>query len=127
MLVKQSTTRWGVWEWSMSTSGTCIGSTSECPSKRRWAQWLKLSAEASVLPARRELGIGFVPFSPLGRGFLSARLRSREALPPDDFRHGLPRFQGANFMRNLDLAERLQALAARKGCTPAQLALAWLL
>ncbi len=91
-----------------------------------WSLWTR-DPETSVLPACRELGIGFVPFSPLGRGFLSGRLRSRDALTAGDFRHGLPRYQGENFTRNLHLADRLHTLASRKRCTPAQLALAWLL
>jgi aryl-alcohol dehydrogenase-like predicted oxidoreductase len=83
--------------------------------------------ERGVLPACRELGVGFVPFSPLGRGFLSGTVRTLEGLPADDFRRGLPRFQGENLGRNLALADRLAELAREKGCTPAQLALAWLL
>jgi len=83
--------------------------------------------EDGVLPACRELGVGFVPFSPLGRGFLSASLRTLDGLPPDDFRRGIPRFQAENLPRNLALADRFAALARENGCTPAQLALAWLL
>ncbi|HTT15198.1 MAG TPA: aldo/keto reductase [Thermoplasmata archaeon] len=83
--------------------------------------------EDGVLPVCRELGVGFVPFSPLGRGFLTGTVRSLDGLPPDDFRRGLPRFQGEALGRNLALADRIAALAVAKGCTPAQLALAWLL
>ena len=83
--------------------------------------------ETGVLPVCRELGIGFVPFSPLGRGFFSGTLRSADGLGPDDFRRGLPRFQGENFERNLRLVDRLAEVAQRKGCTAAQLALAWVL
>lgn len=83
--------------------------------------------EDGVLPVCRELGIGFVPFSPLGRGFLSASVRSLDGLPANDFRRGLPRFQDENLRRNLELADRLAELARAKGCTPAQLAIAWLL
>jgi aryl-alcohol dehydrogenase-like predicted oxidoreductase len=83
--------------------------------------------EEGVLPACRELGIGFVPFSPLGRGFLSGTVRGLEGLPEEDFRRRLPRFQGDNLSRNLDLVDRLSALAAAKNCTAAQLALAWVL
>lgn len=83
--------------------------------------------EAEILPACRELGIGFVPYSPLGRGFLTGRLRGPGDLAEDDFRRRSPRFQGANFQRNLDLVARIEALARTKGCTPAQLALAWVL
>ncbi|HLM90525.1 MAG TPA: aldo/keto reductase [Thermoplasmata archaeon] len=83
--------------------------------------------ETGVLPACRELGVGFVPFSPLGRGFLSGSIRTLEGLPPEDFRRASPRFQGENFDRNLVLADRLSAQAREKGCTAAQLALAWVL
>jgi len=83
--------------------------------------------EDEVLPLCRDLGIGFVPYSPLGRGFLTGRFRSFEDLPEDDYRRNSPRFQGENFQRNLDLVERVEQIARRKKCTPAQLALAWLL
>ena len=83
--------------------------------------------EDEVLPLCRELGIGFVAYSPLGRGFLTGRFRSFEDLPPDDYRRNSPRFQGDNFQRNLDLVERVGEIARLKTCTPAQLALAWLL
>jgi aryl-alcohol dehydrogenase-like predicted oxidoreductase len=83
--------------------------------------------EDEVLPLTRELGIGFVAYSPLGRGFLTGRFRSFEDLPDDDYRRNSPRFQGDNFQKNLDLVERVEELARRKRCTPAQLALAWLL
>jgi aryl-alcohol dehydrogenase-like predicted oxidoreductase len=83
--------------------------------------------EAKVLPACRELGVAFVPYSPLGRGFLTGRFRSPDDFAPDDQRRSQPRFQGANFARNLELVAKIQQLAARKGCTPAQLALAWVL
>jgi aryl-alcohol dehydrogenase-like predicted oxidoreductase len=83
--------------------------------------------EDGVLPTVRELGIGFVAYSPLGRGFLSGRFRSPDDLPDDDFRRSNPRFQGENFDRNLALVERVEELAAEKNCTPGQLALAWVL
>jgi aryl-alcohol dehydrogenase-like predicted oxidoreductase len=83
--------------------------------------------EDEILPLCRELGIGFVAYSPLGRGFLTGRFRSFEDLPEEDYRRNSPRFQGENFQKNLDLVERVEALAKRKGCSPAQLALAWLL
>jgi aryl-alcohol dehydrogenase-like predicted oxidoreductase len=83
--------------------------------------------EATVLPACRELGIGFVPFSPLGRGFLSGTVTGSDQLSADDMRRTLPRFQGDNLDRNLKLVGRLQQLAVEKACTPSQLALAWLL
>jgi aryl-alcohol dehydrogenase-like predicted oxidoreductase len=81
--------------------------------------------EDEILPTVRELGIGFVAYSPLGRGFLSGRFRSPDDLPEGDFRRSNPRFQGENFDRNLALVERVQELAAEKGCNPGQVALAW--
>jgi aryl-alcohol dehydrogenase-like predicted oxidoreductase len=83
--------------------------------------------EAEVLPTCRELGIGFVPFSPLGRGVLSGTVTSTTGFGDADFRAHNPRFQGENFDRNLQLVARLGEVATRKGCTPAQLALAWVL
>ena len=83
--------------------------------------------EEGVLDTCRALGIGFVAYSPLGRGFLTGRFRSVDDLAPDDWRRNNPRFQGENFQRNLDLVGRVEALASKKGCTPAQLAIAWLL
>ena len=83
--------------------------------------------EDDVLPLCRELGIGFVAYSPLGRGFLTGRFRTFEDLPEEDYRRNSPRFQGDNFQKNLDLVGRVEDIARRKKCTPAQLALAWLL
>ena len=83
--------------------------------------------ENGILAACRELGVGFVPFSPLGRGFLSGKVRSLDGLPETDFRRGVPRFQGPNLARNLELVGGLEALARERGVTAAQLALAWLL
>jgi aryl-alcohol dehydrogenase-like predicted oxidoreductase len=83
--------------------------------------------EDEVLPAIRELGIGFVAYSPLGRGFLSGRIQSVDDLDADDFRRSNPRFQGDNFERNLALVDRVREIAEEKGVTPAQLALAWVL
>jgi aryl-alcohol dehydrogenase-like predicted oxidoreductase len=83
--------------------------------------------EDEILPTVRELGIGFVAYSPLGRGFLTGRFQRFEDLPPDDNRRNHPRFQGENFNRNLRLVERVRQIAGKKGCTPSQLALAWLL
>jgi aryl-alcohol dehydrogenase-like predicted oxidoreductase len=83
--------------------------------------------EDEVLPTCRELGIGFVAYSPLGRGFLTGRFRTIDDLPPDDYRRQSPRFQGENFQRNLDLVRRVEEIARRKRCTPSQLALAWVL
>ena len=83
--------------------------------------------EVNVLSTCRELGIGLVPYSPLGRGFLTGQIRRFEDLAPDDYRRFNPRFQGENFQRNLDLVKRVEEIASRKRCTPSQLALAWVL
>jgi aryl-alcohol dehydrogenase-like predicted oxidoreductase len=83
--------------------------------------------EDEVIPSLRELGIGLVAYSPLGRGFLSGEIRSLDDLDPDDFRRHSPRFMGENFGKNLDLVERIREIAAEKGVTPSQLALAWVL
>jgi len=91
-----------------------------------YSLWMR-DVEDEILPTCRELGIGFVPYSPLGRGFLTGRFASFEDLPADDFRRRQPRFQGENFQKNLDLVRHVEQVASRKGCTPAQLALAWLL
>jgi aryl-alcohol dehydrogenase-like predicted oxidoreductase len=83
--------------------------------------------EDEILPTCRELGIGFVAYSPLGRGFLTGQLKRFEDLPADDYRRNTPRFQGENFQRNLDLVRKVEDIAKEKRCTPAQLALAWVL
>lgn len=83
--------------------------------------------EGELLDTVRELGIGFVAYSPLGRGFLTAKITSLDDLADNDWRRSMPRFEQENFGRNLVLVERIKALAARKGCSPAQLALAWVL
>ncbi|MDJ0352426.1 aldo/keto reductase [Pseudarthrobacter sp. PH31-O2] len=83
--------------------------------------------ETKIIPVLAELGIGFVPYSPLGRGFLTGQFRSPDDFAADDFRRHSPRFQGENFTRNLQLVDRVKELADTKDCTPAQLALAWLL
>ena len=83
--------------------------------------------EDEILQAVRELGIGFVPYSPLGRGFLTGEIKSPDDFETDDFRRHNPRFQGENFQKNLDMVKKIEAMAKSKNCTPAQLALAWLL
>jgi len=83
--------------------------------------------EDAILPTCRELGIGFVAYSPLGRGFLTGRYHSIDELPENDYRRDSPRFRADNFRRNFDLVERIEEIAAEKGVTPAQLALAWVL
>jgi aryl-alcohol dehydrogenase-like predicted oxidoreductase len=83
--------------------------------------------EDEIIPTLRELGIGFVPYSPLGRGFLTGQIKRYEDLEPDDFRRRSPRFQGENFEKNMELVRRIESIAKDQGCTPAQLALAWVL
>jgi aryl-alcohol dehydrogenase-like predicted oxidoreductase len=83
--------------------------------------------EDEILPTCRELGIGFVAYSPLGRGFLTGQFKSFDDLAADDYRRNSPRFQGQNFQKNLDLVQRVEEIAAGKGCKPSQLALAWVL
>ncbi len=83
--------------------------------------------EDELIPVCRELGITFVAYSPLGRGFLTGQIKSPDDLAPDDFRRGSPRFQGENFQKNLQLVERVRQIAHEKACTPAQLALRWVL
>jgi aryl-alcohol dehydrogenase-like predicted oxidoreductase len=84
-------------------------------------------AEAEVLPTVRELGIGYVAYSPLGRGFLTGQIKSPDDFPEDDFRRFHPRFTGENFQKNIQLVHEVEAMAKEKGCTTAQLALAWVL
>jgi aryl-alcohol dehydrogenase-like predicted oxidoreductase len=94
--------------------------------QNEYSLWTR-DPEEGLLPTLRELGIALVAYSPLGRGFLAGRFRSPDDLAPDDWRRNNPRFSGENFRRNLALADRVRELAAEKGCTPAQLALAWLI
>jgi aryl-alcohol dehydrogenase-like predicted oxidoreductase len=91
-----------------------------------YSLWSREAAEAS-LPTTRELGIGFVPYSPLGRGFLTGRIKSVDDLEPDDYRRNSPRFQGDNFAKNLKLVDEINRIATEKNCSPSQLALAWVL
>lgn len=84
-------------------------------------------AEEEILPTVRSLGIGYVAYSPLGRGFLTGRFKRQEDLPEDDYRRNHPRFSGENFRRNLELVSEIERMAAAKGCTSGQLALAWVL
>jgi aryl-alcohol dehydrogenase-like predicted oxidoreductase len=83
--------------------------------------------ETKVFPVLAELGIGFVPYSPLGRGFLTGEIRTPDDFAPDDYRRNSPRFQGANFAQNIALVDKVRELAREAGCTPGQLALAWVL
>jgi aryl-alcohol dehydrogenase-like predicted oxidoreductase len=95
--------------------------------QNEYSLWWRAVETNGILDTCDELGIGFVPYSPLGRGFLTGQLRSPDDFAADDFRRHSPRFQGENFARNLELVDRVKELAEQKGCTPAQLALAWLL
>jgi len=88
---------------------------------------LEPDPEEEILSTVRELGIAFVAYSPLGRGFLSGDIKREEDLAPDDWRRTNPRFQGENFRRNLELVRRVEAIASERGCTTSQLALAWVL
>jgi aryl-alcohol dehydrogenase-like predicted oxidoreductase len=92
-----------------------------------WSLWTRDPEDDGVLDTVRELGIGFVAYSPLGRGFLSGQIRSVDDLAPDDWRRNSPRFQGDNFAKNLELVDKVRELAEGKGITPSQLALAWVL
>jgi aryl-alcohol dehydrogenase-like predicted oxidoreductase len=91
-----------------------------------YSLWTR-DAESEILPTVRELGIGFVAYSPLGRGFLTGQIKSPDDLAPDDYRRNAPRFQGESFKKNLELVAEVEKLAKEKGCTASQLALAWVL
>ncbi len=126
-LVKQGKVRHiGLSEPSVATVRRAVQVHPLAAIQTEYSLWSR-EPEDELLPLLKELGIALVAYSPLGRGFLADRFRKPEDLAADDWRRGNPRFQGENFQKNLDLAERLRAIAADKGCTPAQLALAWLL
>jgi aryl-alcohol dehydrogenase-like predicted oxidoreductase len=91
-----------------------------------YSLWTR-DVEDEILPTVRRHGIGFVPYSPLGRGFLTGRFKSEQSLDPTDYRRNTPRFQGDNFERNLALLKEVESLAAEKGATPGQIALAWVM
>jgi aryl-alcohol dehydrogenase-like predicted oxidoreductase len=91
-----------------------------------WSLWSR-DIEGGTVDTARELGIGIVPYSPLGRGFLTGQITSPDDFPPGDFRGHMPRFSGDNFTHNLELVDQIRSMAAAKGCTPGQLALAWVL
>lgn len=92
-----------------------------------YSLWTRDPEDNEVLSTCRELGIGFVAYSPLGRGLLTGEIRSFDDLEPGDYRRNSPRFQGENFQKNLNLVEKVREIAAEKGCTPSQLALAWVM
>jgi aryl-alcohol dehydrogenase-like predicted oxidoreductase len=126
-LVKQGKVRHiGLSEPSVATVRRAVKVHPLAAIQTEYSLWSR-DPEDELLPLLQELGIALVAYSPLGRGFLADRFRKPEDLAADDWRRGNPRFQGENFQKNLQLADRLRAIAQDKGCTPAQLALAWLL
>ena len=126
-LVEQGKVRFlGLSEVSVATLRAAQATHPIAALQTEYSLWSR-DPEDEILPACRELGIGFVPYSPLGRGFLAGQIKKPDDLAADDFRRNSPRFQGDNFQRNLDLVAAVERLAQAKGCTPPQLALAWLL
>lgn len=126
-LVKEGKVRWlGLSEVSPQTLHRAYKVHPITAVQSEYSLWSR-DPEDGVLDACRELGVGFVPYSPLGRGFLTGQIKRFEDLAPDDYRRHSPRFQGENFQKNLDLVKHIEEIAKSKGCTPAQLALAWVL
>ena len=126
-LVKEGKVRYiGLSEASAQTLRRAVKVHAITALQSEYSLWTR-DPEDQVLPACRELGIGYVPYSPLGRGFLTGRFETFDDLPPDDTRRNHPRFQGENFQKNLDLVRRVREIAREKRCTPSQLALAWVL
>jgi aryl-alcohol dehydrogenase-like predicted oxidoreductase len=126
-LVRAGKVRWlGISEASPATIRRAHRTHPISALQTEYSLWSR-DPEDEIIPTLRELGIGFVPYSPLGRGFLTGRYRRPEDLPPGDFRRSSPRFQGANFQKNLDLVDKIQEIAREKAVKPAQLALAWVL
>ena len=126
-LVEQGKVRWlGLSETSAATLRRAHAVHPITALQSEYSLWNR-DPEDEVLPVCNELGVGFVPFSPLGRGFLSGRFQSIDDLAADDYRRSSPRFQGENFAKNLALVEKIKALAAQKHVTASQLALAWLI
>lgn len=126
-LVKQGKVRYlGLSEASPATLRRAVKVHPITALQTEYSLWTR-DPEAEILDLCRELGIGFVAYSPLGRGFLTGQFRRFEDLPEDDYRRFSPRFQGDNFQKNLDLVRRVEEIAKEKGCTASQLALAWVL
>ncbi|WP_138499815.1 aldo/keto reductase [Nostoc sp. PA-18-2419] len=126
-LVKQGKVRYlGLSEAAPATIRRAVAVHPISALQTEYSLWSR-EPEDEILPTVRELGIGFVPYSPLGRGFLSGAITSPDDLAPDDYRRNSPRFQGENFSKNLQLVEQVKTIATEKGVTPSQLALAWLL
>ncbi len=126
-LVKQGKVRYlGLSEASTQTLRRAVKVHPITALQTEYSLWTR-DPEQKILATCRELGIGFVAYSPLGRGFLTGQFRRFEDLPEDDYRRNSPRFQGENFQKNLDLVRRVEEIAQAKGCKPSQLALAWVL
>jgi aryl-alcohol dehydrogenase-like predicted oxidoreductase len=126
-LVKEGKVRYlGLSEASLNTLRRAVKVHPIAALQTEYSLWTR-DPEDELLATCRELGIGFVAYSPLGRGFLTGRFARFEDLPADDYRRNTPRFQGENFQKNLDLVRRVEEIAKEKGCKPSQLALAWVL
>ena len=126
-LVKEGKVRYlGLSEASVKTLSRAAKVHPIAALQTEYSLWTR-DPEEQILAACRELGVGFVAYSPLGRGFLTGQFKRIEDLPADDYRRSSPRFQGENFQKNLDLVHRVEELAKQKGCKPSQLALAWVL
>ncbi len=127
-LVKEGKVRWlGLSEVSPDTLRRAHKIHPITAVQSEYSLWSRDPEDDGILEACRELGVGFVPYSPLGRGFLTGQIKRFEDLAPDDYRRNSPRFQGENFQKNLDLVKHIEEIAKSKNCTPAQLALAWVL
>ena len=127
-LVRRGKVRWlGLSEAAPDTIRRAYATFPITALQTEYSLWSRDPESNGVFDVVRKLGIGFVAYSPLGRGFLTGRFRSPADLPDDDWRRNHPRFQGDNFQKNLDLVERVEEIAREKRCTPAQLALAWVL
>ena len=126
-LVHAGKVRWlGMSEAALATVRRAVKIHPIAALQTEYSLWTR-DVEQDILPTCRELGIGFVPYSPLGRGFLGGKIKAAGDLEQGDWRLNMPRFQGENLRRNLEIARRVESLAKKKKCTPAQLALAWLL
>lgn len=126
-LVKEGKVRYlGLSEAGVQTLRRAAGIHTITALQTEYSLWTR-DPEKDILPTCRELGIGFVAYSPLGRGFLTGQFKSFDDLPADDYRRFSPRFQGDNFKRNLDLVRKVEELAKEKNCQPSQLALAWVM
>src|SRR5437588_6945251 len=127
LLVKEGKVRYlGLSEASPQTLRRAMKAHPVSALQTEYSLWSR-DPEEEILATCRELGIGFVAYSPLGRGFLTGRFQRFEDLPAEDYRRNTPRFQGENFQKNLDLVRRVEEIAKEKGCTASQLALAWVL